>query len=49
MSVRNGNAVRVWKVIAIYVINEVRSLCFGDALLFALFFKKGVIFQEKES
>ena len=35
-----GNAIRVWKVIAIDVVNEDRRLCFGGALLSALILEK---------
>ena len=40
MGVRQWNALRIYKVIHINVINEVRRLCFGGALLPALFFSK---------
>ena len=40
MPVNFGNLNRVSKVIHIDVINEVRRLCFGSALLRALFFEK---------
>ena len=39
VSVRHGKAVEVQKVIAIDAINKVRRLCFGGALLPALFSK----------
>ena len=39
---RHRNAVRVRKVIAIDVVNEVRRLCFGGALLSALVLEKNV-------
>ena len=40
MSVNFENAIIVWKVIAIYDINEVRRLYFKGALLSALFLEK---------
>ena len=40
MGVRHRNAVSLSKVITRNVINEVRRLCFGGALLQALFFGK---------
>ena len=40
VGVRFGNAVGVWKVIAINKINKVRRLGFGVAFLSALFFKR---------
>ena len=40
MPVNFGNAVRVQKVIHINVINEVKRLYFGGALLPALFLEK---------
>ena len=40
MPVSFGKAVRVWKDIATDVINEVRRLDFGGALLPALFLRK---------
>ena len=38
MGVRHGNPIRVLKVIHSNVIDDVRRLCFGGALLRALFF-----------
>ena len=46
MPVNFGNAVRVQKVIHRNVINEVRKLCFGGALLRALILEK-LTFLEK--
>ena len=43
MPVNLGNAIRVSKVIAIDVINEVKRLCFGGALLAALLFQKSEV------
>ena len=40
MGVSHRNAVTVAKVIAVDVIDEMRRLCFGGALLFVLNFKK---------
>ena len=40
MGVHHRNAVRVYKVILINVINEMRRLCFGGALLSALILEK---------
>ena len=40
MPVNFGNAIVVLKVIHINVINKVRRLCFGGALLFALILEK---------
>ena len=47
MNLRFGKAVRVSKVIRVDVINKVRRLCFGGALLRALFFGK-VIFWKND-
>ena len=40
MDLRHKNAVRVSEVITVDVINEVKRLCFGVALLRAVFFEK---------
>ena len=47
MPVNFGNVIRVLKIIHIYIINEVRRLCFGGALSPALFFFEKVIIFEK--
>ena len=49
MSVSHRNAVRVLKVIALKLKNEVKRLCFGDALLFALFLKRCHFFEKKKN
>ena len=48
MPVNLRNAIGVLKVIAIEVKNKVRRLCFGGALLSALFLKR-VSFLEKNN
>ena len=46
MGVRHRKPVRVWKVIATDVVNEVRKLCFESFQLFALFFYKGALIKQ---
>ena len=48
MPVNLGNAVRVSKVITIDVIDEVKRLCFGGAILAALCSKKVSFFEKTQ-